>query len=72
MTSLRYGPLLLLLFTLSLVPAAAQELTTGTIAGKVTDPTGRAIAGAVLILAGIVLAELKPRTWNPKRPYNVK
>jgi hypothetical protein len=34
----------------TLPPAAAQELTTGTIAGKVSDPTGRPIAGAIIIV----------------------
>ncbi len=33
----------------TLAPVGAQELTTGTIDGKVADPTGRAIAGAVII-----------------------
>ncbi|MGH2670261.1 MAG: carboxypeptidase regulatory-like domain-containing protein, partial [bacterium] len=31
------------------VPATAQELTSGTIAGKVTDPSGKPIPGAVII-----------------------
>jgi len=40
----------LLLVLLSATPAVAQELTTGTIAGKVTDPAGSPIAGAVVIV----------------------
>jgi hypothetical protein len=40
---------LLLGVSLALAPASAQELTTGTIAGKVTDPAGKPIAGAVII-----------------------
>jgi len=39
----------LLGFLLAVTPAIAQELTTGTIAGKVTDQTGRPIGGAVII-----------------------
>src|SRR5207247_1353246 len=33
----------------TVTPILAQELTTGTIAGKVVDPTGRGIPGAVII-----------------------
>src|SRR5207247_4874471 len=40
---------LLLLVLATVTPALAQELTTGTIAGKVVDPTGRGIPGAVII-----------------------
>src|SRR5437867_11121138 len=40
---------LLLALLVTVTPAPAQELTTGTLAGKVADPTGRAIAGAVII-----------------------
>src|SRR6266446_4254846 len=40
---------LLLLVLATVTPALAQELTTGTIAGKVSDPTGRGIPGAVII-----------------------
>src|SRR6266849_1426638 len=32
------------------VPAIAQELTSGTLAGKVSDPAGKGIAGAVVIV----------------------
>ena len=48
----------LLLVLLSATPAVAQELTTGTIAGKVTDPAGSPIAGAVVI----VVSEAGTRT----------
>src|SRR6266571_8024735 len=40
---------LLLLVLATVTPALAQELTTGTISGKVSDPTGRGIPGAVII-----------------------
>src|SRR5258705_9491945 len=40
----------LLLLALSLAPLTAQELTTGTITGKVTDLAGRPIAGAIVIV----------------------
>ncbi|PYT15922.1 MAG: hypothetical protein DMF51_05825 [Acidobacteria bacterium] len=40
---------LLLALLVTVTPTPAQDLTTGTLAGKVTDPTGRAIAGAVII-----------------------
>src|SRR5438093_12627803 len=40
---------LLLLVLATVTPALAQELTSGTIAGKVVDPTGRGIPGAVII-----------------------
>src|SRR5262245_13986451 len=40
--------ILVVLLTLA-PPSLAQELTTGTIAGRVVDPTGRGIAGAVII-----------------------
>jgi Carboxypeptidase regulatory-like domain len=40
---------LLLGFWLVAAPAHAQELTTGTIAGKVMDPAGKPIPGAVII-----------------------
>ncbi len=40
---------LVLVLLAAVAPALAQELTTGTLAGKVIDPTGRAIAGAVII-----------------------
>jgi outer membrane receptor for ferrienterochelin and colicin len=40
---------LLLALLVTATPASAQELTTGTLAGKVMDPTGRGIAGAVII-----------------------
>ncbi len=42
--------LVLVFLALSLVPAAAQELTTGTITGQVTDLVGRPIAEAVVIV----------------------
>ena len=40
---------LILALLITATPASAQELTTGTLAGKVMDPTGRGIAGAVII-----------------------
>ncbi len=40
---------LFLALLITTTPASAQELTTGTLAGKVMDPTGRGIAGAVII-----------------------
>jgi outer membrane receptor protein involved in Fe transport len=40
---------LLAAVALTLPPATAQELTTGTLAGKVSDPAGKPIAGAVII-----------------------
>jgi hypothetical protein len=43
------GLALMLAVLATLPPAAAQEITTGAIAGKVTDPTGRPIPGAVII-----------------------
>ncbi len=46
-SNLTCAALLLLLATVT--PVLAQELTTGTIAGKVVDPTGRGIPGAVII-----------------------
>jgi len=48
----------LLLLALSLAPLTAQELTTGTITGKVTDLAGRPIAGAIVI----VVSEAGTRT----------
>src|SRR3989449_4847618 len=42
--------LVLVFLALTLSPAAAQELTTGTIAGQVTDLAGRPIAGAIVIV----------------------
>src|SRR5262245_35926665 len=38
-----------LLIVLVAAPVLCQELTTGTISGKVSDPTGRGIPGAVII-----------------------
>src|SRR5437867_3305890 len=35
---------------ISAAPVVAQELTSGTLAGKVSDPSGKAIAGAVVIV----------------------
>src|ERR1051325_4211155 len=58
MKSLRHGSIVLLLLVVSLAPAAAQELTTGTITGKVTDPTGRPISAALVI----VVSEAGTRT----------
>ena len=40
---------LLIALLVTATPASAQELTTGTLAGKVMDPTGRGIPGAVII-----------------------
>ena len=40
---------LILLLLAVAAPVLAQELTTGTILGKVSDPTGRGITGAVII-----------------------
>src|SRR5262245_47474163 len=39
-------------------PTIAQDVTTGTIAGRVTDPTGKGISGAVVIAT----SEFGPRT----------
>src|SRR5213593_1312875 len=62
----------------TVAPLPAQELTTGTIAGKVVDPTGRGIAGAVIIATsqfgtrtaetdsggGYILPFLRPSTYT--------
>src|SRR2546428_13640719 len=59
-------------------PVLAQELTTGTIAGKVVDPTGRGIPGAAIIATsqfgtrtaetdpggGYILPVLRPATYT--------
>jgi hypothetical protein len=59
-------------------PTAAQELTTGTIAGKVSDPSGKPIAGATIIATSqfgtrtaesdasgnFILPFLKPGSYN--------
>ena len=62
----------------TVTPILAQELTTGTIAGKVVDPTGRGIPGAVIIATsqfgtrtaetdaggGYILPFLRPATYT--------
>jgi hypothetical protein len=40
---------LIVAFGALFAPATAQEITTGTIAGKITDPAGKPIPGAVII-----------------------
>src|SRR5205809_7946487 len=69
---------LLLLVLATVTPALAQELTTGTISGKVSDPTGRGIPGAVIIATSqfgtrtagtdvngaFILSYLRPRAYT--------
>jgi carboxypeptidase family protein len=74
---LSFSALLCVLLAM-VAPLPAQELTTGTIAGKVVDPTGRGIAGAVIIATsqfgtrtaetdaagGYILPFLRPATYT--------
>ena len=52
------GSLVLLTSLVLTAPAAAQDATTGAIAGRVADPAGKGIAGAVIV----AVSEAGPRT----------
>ena len=45
-----FAGLLVLAAVLSAVPAAGQTATTGTVVGTVADPSGAAVAGALVVL----------------------
>ena len=38
---------------ISAAPVVAQDLTSGALAGKVSDPSGKAIAGAIVLVTSL-------------------
>ncbi|MGA3189951.1 MAG: carboxypeptidase-like regulatory domain-containing protein, partial [Bryobacteraceae bacterium] len=60
---------LLAIFTFSGTPLAAQSLTTGDVAGVVTDPTGATIPGADVRLTSLDTGSAQSTTTNVQGYY---